>query len=98
MYALVCAALLGGVTEDLTPEEKAAGFVAMFDGKSLDGWEYLGKDPSPFSVEEGAIHYKGGGGWLCYTTKEYPDFELCCDFKLIKKGGDGGIFFRATKD
>jgi hypothetical protein len=26
------------------------------------------------------------------------DFELRCDFKLIKKGGDGGIFFRATKD
>jgi hypothetical protein len=31
-------------------------------------------------------------------VKEYPDFEMRCDFQLIKKGGDGGIFFRASKD
>jgi hypothetical protein len=70
----------------------------MFNGQDLTGWEYLGKGASPFRVQDGAIHYKGSNGWLCYTVKEYPDFEMRCDFKLIKKGGDGGIFFRATKD
>jgi hypothetical protein len=84
--------------QELTQEEKDAGFVVMFNGKDLTNWEYLGKNESPFSVQDGAIHYKGGNGWLCYTAKEYPDFELRCDFKLIKKGGDGGIFFRASKD
>jgi hypothetical protein len=87
-----------GAGQELTQEEKDAGFVVMFNGKDLTNWEYLGKNESPFSVQEGAIHYKGGNGWLCYTAKEYPDFELRCDFKLIKKGGDGGIFFRASKD
>jgi hypothetical protein len=84
--------------QELSAEEKAAGFVAMFNGKDLSGWEYIGKPPSTFTVEDGAIHYKGGSGWLCYTGKEYPDFELRCDFQLIKKGGDGGIFFRAVKN
>jgi hypothetical protein len=90
--------LLFTLAPDLSAEEKEAGFVPMFNGTSLDGWDYLGKGKGPFSVQDGAIHYKGGGGWLCYTVKEYVDFELRCEFKLIKKGGDGGIFFRATKD
>jgi hypothetical protein len=86
--------------QELTQEEKDAGFVSLFNGKDLTGWKYLGKaeGDGPFSVKDGAIHYKGGNGWLCYTEKEYVDFELRCDFKLIKKGGDGGIFFRASKD
>ena len=84
--------------QELSQQEKDAGFVRMFNGKDLTGWMYLGKGDGTFSVKDGAIHYKGGGGWLCYTVKEYPDFELRCDFQLIKKGGDGGIFFRASKD
>ncbi len=96
-FALVLAGLsVRG--QELPQEEKDAGFVAMFNGKDLTGWMYLGKGKSPFRVDDGAIHYKGGNGWLCYTVKEYPDFELRCEFKLIKKGGDGGIFFRASQD
>ncbi|HZT81975.1 MAG TPA: DUF1080 domain-containing protein [Gemmataceae bacterium] len=90
--------LLAAPGPELSPQEKEAGFVPMFNGKDLTGWEYLGKGKSPFAVRDGAIHYKGGNGWLCYAVKEYPDFELRCEFRLIKKGGDGGIFFRATKD
>lgn len=85
-------------TQELSAAEKDAGFVSMFNGKDLQGWMYLGKGAGTFSVKDGAIHYKGGGGWLCYTVKEYADFELRCEFQLIKKGGDGGIFFRASKD
>lgn len=84
--------------QELAPEERDAGFVSLFNGKDLTGWQYLGKGAGPFTVQDGAIHYKGGNGWLCYTVKEYPDFELRCEFKLIRKGGDGGIFFRASKD
>lgn len=96
LSSLTCLLLLP-LGQEPSPKEKEAGFVGMFDGKTLTNWEYLGKK-SPFSIQDGAIHYKGGGGWLCYTPKEYTDFELLCEFKLIKKGGDGGIFFRATKD
>src|SRR5262245_28168133 len=83
---------------DLADDEKSDGFGSMFNGKDLSGWQYMGKGKGTFSVTDGAIHYKGGGGWLCWTEKEFPDFELRCEFRLIKKGGDGGIFFRASKD
>lgn len=101
---IVCLVLLSLIVfsrasgQEISPTEKEAGFVSMFNGKDLTGWTYMGKGDGTFSVKDGAIHYKGGGGWLCYTVKEYPDFELRCDFQLIKKGGDGGIFFRASKD
>jgi hypothetical protein len=98
LLSLVPVTALSLAEPDLRQEEKDAGFVAMFNGTDLTGWEYLGKNQSPFSVQDSAIHYKGGNGWLCYTVKEYVDFELRCEFKLIKKGGDGGIFFRASKD
>lgn len=102
--SLLHAALIGfilpgiGQSQEPSAAEKAAGFVSMFNGTDLSGWKYLGKGKGPFSVKDGAIHYKGGGGWLCWTEKEFPDFELRCEFKLIKKGGDGGIFFRASQD
>jgi len=96
--ALLLLSSAAAMGQEVSQEEKDAGFVAMFNGKDLTDWEYLGKSQSPFSFKDGAIHYKGGNGWLCYTGKEYPDFELRCEFKLIKKGGDGGIFFRASRD
>ncbi|MBL8799784.1 MAG: DUF1080 domain-containing protein [Planctomycetia bacterium] len=88
------------IGQELSAEEKDAGFISLFNGKDLTGWKYLGKaaGDGPFSVQDGAIQYKGGNGWLCFTGKEYVDFELRCEFKLIKLGGDGGIFFRATQD
>jgi hypothetical protein len=92
---IVCPA---GIAQELSEEEKASGFVPLFNGKDFTDWEYLGKGKSPFRVQDGVIHYQGGNGWLCHTVKEYPDFELRCEFKLIRKGGDGGIFFRATRD
>jgi len=97
-FGLFCVAAPFAAGQEPTQEEKDAGFVSLFNGKDLTGWMYLGKGEGTFSVQDGAIHHKGGNGWLCYTVKEYPDFELRCEFKLIKKGGDGGIFFRAAKD
>ncbi|MGE3808574.1 MAG: DUF1080 domain-containing protein [Gemmataceae bacterium] len=90
--------ILPGAAQELSKEEKAAGFQALFNGKDLTGWKYLGKGAGTFSVKDGAIHYKGGNGWLCYEQEEFPDFELRCEFRLLKKGGDGGIFFRASND
>ena len=101
VLGIALASLLSiGIIETMAggDKEKESGFVSMFNGKDLTGWMFLGKGPGTFTVQDEAIHYKGGNGWLCYTVKEYPDFELRCDFKLIKKGGDGGIFFRASKD
>jgi hypothetical protein len=74
--------------------------VAIFDGKTLAGWE---GNPTIFRIEDGAI--VGGSlkdkiarnEFLC-TTQTYGDFELRLKFKLL--GGDtanAGVQFRTKR-
>jgi hypothetical protein len=67
------------------------GFVALFDGKTLDGWQG-GKDG--YEVVEGAIVCKDKGSGNLYTAKEYADFHLKFEFKLTP-GANNGIGIRA---
>jgi len=82
-----CVALLVSLAS-LAAEE---GFIPLFDGKSLDGWQG-GKDG--YEVQGGAIVSlaKGGSGNL-YTNKEYGDFHLKFEFKLTP-GANNGIGLR----
>jgi hypothetical protein len=104
LVALIAATLFGlrstAVAEEpsSTPADEA-GFVALFDGKSLAGWE---GNEKVFRVEKGAI-VAGSlteaipqNEFLC-TTKEYGDFELRLQAKLEGKGENAGIQFRSQR-
>ena len=75
------------------------GFVSLFDGKTLAGWE--GK-ADVFSVQEGAIvagsldKAIARNEFLC-TKKNYADFELRLDAKLVGAGDNAGIQFRSRR-
>lgn len=76
-----------------------AGFVSLFDGKTLAGWE---GNEKAFRVENGAV-VAGSltdaipqNEFLC-TTKEYGDFELRLQAKLEGKGENAGIQFRSKR-
>jgi hypothetical protein len=60
------------------------GFVRLFDGKTLKGWEQK-NGTATYRVEEGAVVGKTSEGspnsFLC-TTKEYGDFELKFEVKV----------------
>ena len=83
---------------NLTSEEKADGFVALFNGRDLDNW--VG-DKDSYVVEEGMIVIKpdkGSGGNL-YTEKEYADFILRFEFQLTPAANNGlGIRAPLTGD
>src|SRR4051812_4801808 len=85
----------GGVVQGptLTPEEKAAGWILLFDGKTPDGWKTSGGTPSKVPVEQGAINPHGCGGYMMIHERPWSDFELAADFK-ISKGCNSGIFVR----
>lgn len=70
-------------------------FVSLFDGKTLGGWTPEHTDR--FSVRDGAIFDDGGTGWL-RSAKAYKNYEFQAEYRALKKGGDSGIFFRATAD
>jgi hypothetical protein len=74
------------------------GFVPLFDGKTLNGWQTTGN----WIVEEDGVvslHPRPGEkGWQRYdayltTKRKYKDFILDLEFK-IGKGGNSGVFLR----
>jgi hypothetical protein len=83
----------------LARAEGEAGFVALFDGKTLAGWE---GNEKIFRVEEGAIvagslqEKIAHNEFLC-TREPLADFELRLEAKLVGQGKNAGIQFRSER-
>jgi HEAT repeat protein len=78
---------------NLTAYEKAEGFVALFNGRSLDNW--VGNKTS-YVAEDAMIVVKpadGSGGNL-FTEKEYADFIFRFEF-LLTPAANNGLGIRA---
>ena len=78
---------------ELSAEEKAAGWKLLFDGKTTSGWRGLGKAEFPakgWVVADGALTHeaKGGGGDIV-TAEDYESFELVWDWKIAEVGNSG---------
>lgn len=75
------------------------GFVSLFDGKTLAGWE--GKR-NVFRVENGAIvagtlkKRIPQNEFLC-TEKEFGDFELRFSARLVGEGSNAGVQIRSRR-
>jgi len=96
----------------LTAQEKAQGWILLFDGRTFAGWRGLGYDrvpPEHWVIENGAIKkvptkdvplQKDGqpllGGDLM-TTEEFEDFELAFDWK-ISPGGNSGLKYNVSEE
>lgn len=75
----------------LDETEASQGWIRLFDGHTLYGWEIAGE--ANFRVEEGAIVVDGGQRCLLCTSMPWQDYEL----KLLFKAGpktNSGIFLR----
>lgn len=86
----------------LTQEEKAEGFVLLFDGKTSDGWHGYKKDafPDKWIVEDGTLHFnpevEGSGGDIV-TDGNYSEFHFKVEWK-ISEAGNSGIFYLGSED
>jgi len=69
----------------LSPKEAKDGFVSLFDGRTLKGWQ---GDVKGYIVENGTIVCNRTGGNL-FTAKQYADFLLRFEFKLPPAGNNG---------
>jgi len=87
--------------KEQTPEEAAptaetpAGWVRIFDGKSLDGWK-VNENPSTFSIEEGAIVANGKRAHLFYAGEvanhDFKNFEFKAQV-MTMPNSNAGIYF-----
>ena len=89
----------------LTPEEVAAGWKLLWDGKTTDGWRGAKLDAFPdhgWNIKDGilSVEPSGGGestnGGDIVTIRQYTNFILSVDFKLTKGANSGIKYFVQT--
>ncbi len=70
----------------------------LFDGSTTSGWRgYQSQElPKGWYVADGELKKDGPTGDII-TNDEYSDFDFQIDWK-IGKGGNSGIFYRATEE
>ncbi|MFD2037603.1 DUF1080 domain-containing protein [Belliella marina] len=86
----------------LTEEEKAAGWMLLFDGENVDGWRAYNGDtfPDGWTIEEESLKGLGLGGDIggdiVFGAMEFSEFELEFDWK-IGEGGNSGVFYHVVE-
>jgi hypothetical protein len=74
------------------------GFVPLFDGETLDGWQ---GNTEFWSVADGAIVGKCDGNipdnTFLISDGEYDNFVLKVKFRLVNHSGNSGIQFRSER-
>jgi formylglycine-generating enzyme required for sulfatase activity len=74
-------------------DPKAGGFVSLFNGTNLDGWEVKSGGADAWLVRDGVLVCKGTQhGWLG-TTRKYRDFVLRLEWR-VAPGANSGVFLR----
>lgn len=99
--------VLTPVNNQLTDQEKADGWVLLFDGKTTNGWRGAHLDAFPdhgWHIANGElIVEKSGGsestnGGDIVTVGEYTAFEFSVDFKLTEGANSGIKYFVTEKE
>lgn len=75
----------------LTREELSQGWLRLFDGHTLFGWQP--NSDTNWRVQDGVIVAAGEPTGLLVTTTRWADYELRCDFR-VAEGGNSGVFLR----
>ncbi len=88
--SLLYGAEASSAASGLSKEEARQGFVSLFDGKTLNGWQGAVKG---YEICNGVMHCPKKGGGNLYTTKEYSDFIFRFEFKLTP-GANNGVGIR----
>jgi hypothetical protein len=76
--------------EDKKDDEK--GWVQLFNGKDLTGWETHPKDKAKWEVKDGAIVGTGPVGHLYSKRDDYENFQYRFEAMINDKGNSGQYF------
>ena len=94
---LACAAAVATpAVNQLTDQEKAAGWKLLFDGQTTEGWRTFKKQSFPakgWVVQDGWLHCLGKSGGDIISDVDYGDFELQWEWKLAPAGNSGVKYF-----
>ncbi|MEZ6132617.1 MAG: DUF1080 domain-containing protein [Planctomycetaceae bacterium] len=87
------------VAQDLPVVKTEPGFAALFDGKSLRGWQ---GDMSVFRIQDGSIvggqlQEKIPHNFFLSHEKDFGDFDLRLQFRLLGDNTNAGIQIRSER-
>lgn len=74
--------------------ELEPGFVPLFDGQTLNGWQAAGKKGEGYVPENGILVCPATGGGNLFTVREYANFVFRFEFRL-SEGANNGVGIRA---
>ena len=93
----LCLFLVGSTLPTVARSADDDGFVSLFDGKTLSGWD---GNPAFWSVQDGTItgqttkeNPTRGNTFLIYRGGEFKNFELKFEYKIV--GGNSGVQYRS---
>jgi hypothetical protein len=81
----------------LSASERSQGWRLLFDGRTTNGWRgYRNAPIGAWMAMDGTL-MKDKPTEDLVTTDQFGDFDLVFDWKL-SKGGNSGVFYRATEE
>src|SRR5437879_13815294 len=97
MALLMCIGA-SGAPNTLNPEEKSAGWILLFDGKSMKGWEDPRLKTPPgdsWTIEDGCLKATSKPRIRedLFSSQTFRDFELVFDWR-ISPAGNSGVKYR----
>ena len=90
--ALLLVGLAGLPYPQQARAQREAGWIVLFDGKSLDNWNQIGD--ANWRIEDGVAVADKGDGFLV-SKNAYGDFQLRAEF-WVDDAANSGIFIRCT--
>lgn len=81
----------------LTPQEQAAGWRLLFNGRTADAWRGFRKAgmPDGWKVVDGALTRVALAGDIV-TREQFSNFELSLEWR-VESGGNSGVMYRVTE-
>lgn len=100
LLPLLTATVLAEPTHNtLSKQEKRAGWVLLFDGKSMDHWRNFKKETvgEGWKVVDGEIRWQQRGAGDIITKEKFDAFEFSVDYK-ISVAGNSGLMYHVTEE
>ena len=100
MKRILIVVALSVIATNLFGQSAKAGWINLFDGKSLSGWKKVAGD-AEYKIEDGAIAgitVANTPNTFLITEQEYGDFELELEVKIMDTTSNSGIQFRSHYD
>ncbi len=82
---------------ELTAQEKAQGWLLLFNGTDHAGWKCDNGKPIATPIEEGCLVPFQSGGYVIIYDRPFGDFVLKCDVRWEERNCNSGVFFRVEK-